>query len=124
MTVVLVALWAWAAYSLWRASSRSRITIARTAIGVYRAWSTWSSSDAYAALGRLVADERVYLSDLYDSDEATRTLVRDSANGRGPYVSPSAQQTPRPLSAAPGTTSGRHRFDDDFGRGILARHVS
>jgi uncharacterized membrane protein YccC len=148
MTVVLVALCAWAAYSLWRASfavatsfvtalvlfliSTTQVDTLSTAtdrlidtvlggaiaLGVYMAWPTWSSSDAYDALERLVADERGYLSDLLtaierDPDARARLGERaravrlafaaaEAAIGR-------ARDEPR-----------RHRFDDDFGRGILA----
>jgi uncharacterized membrane protein YccC len=148
VTVVLVALCAWAAYSLWRASfavaisfvtalvlfliSTTQVDTLSTAtdrlidtvlggaiaLGIYMAWPTWSSSDAYAALERLVADERVYLSDLLiaiEGDPNARTRLGERARavrlafGAAEAAIGRARDEPR-----------RHRFDDDFGRGILA----
>jgi uncharacterized membrane protein YccC len=148
VTVVLVALCAWAAYSLWRASfavaisfvtalvlfliSTTQVDTLSTAtdrlidtvlggaiaLGVYMAWPTWSSSDAYAALDRLVVDERVYLGDLFtaiEGDQDARARLGERARAvRLAFAAAEAaigraRDEPR-----------RHRFDDDFGRGILA----
>jgi uncharacterized membrane protein YccC len=148
VTVVLVALCAWAAYSLWRASfavaisfvtalvlfliSTTQVDTLSTAtdrlidtvlggamaLGVYMAWPTWSASDAYAALGRLVADERLYLGDLLtaiEGDPGSRTHLGERARavrlafGAAEAAIGRSKDEPR-----------RHRFDDDFGRGILA----
>jgi uncharacterized membrane protein YccC len=148
MTVVLIALCAWAAYSLWRASfavaigfvtalvlfliSTTQVDTLSTAtdrlidtvlggaiaLGVYVAWPTWSSSDAYDALERLVADERVYLGDLFaaiEGDPDSRTRLGERARavrlafGAAEAAIGRSEDEPR-----------RHRFDDDFGRSILA----
>jgi uncharacterized membrane protein YccC len=147
-TVLLVALCAWAAYSVWHASfavatgfvtalvlfllSTTQVDTLSTAtdrlidtvlggaiaLGIYMAWPTWSSSNAFDALQRLVTDERVYLGDLLaaiEGDPGSRARLGERARavrlafGAAEAAIGRSRDEPR-----------RHRFDDDFGRGILA----
>jgi uncharacterized membrane protein YccC len=148
MTVLLVALCAWAAYTFWRASfavatgfvtalvlfllSTTQVDTLSTAtdrlidtvlggaiaLGVYLAWPTWSSSDAYDALRRLVDAERAYLAVLFAAIESNkdarlqfseRTRALRLAFGDAQAAIGRSTDEPR-----------RHRLDADFGRGMLA----
>jgi uncharacterized membrane protein YccC len=148
ITVLLVALCAWAAYSFWRASfavgigfvtalvlfllSTTQVDTLSTAtdrlidtvlggaiaLGVYMAWPTWSSSDAYDALQQLIEAERRYLGSLFAAVEGDLDARRQFGEGtRAVRLAFGAAEAAIARSA---DEPRRHRFDDDFGRRILA----
>lgn len=154
VTVVLVALCAWAAYALWQASfavgvgfvtalvlfllSTTQLDTLSTAtdrlidtvlggaiaLGVYIAWPTWSSKDAYVAIGLLIETERNYLGVLFsalEGDAAARPLFSSAtravrvAFGEAEAAIARSADEPR-----------RHRVDDEFARSVLgaARRIA
>jgi uncharacterized membrane protein YccC len=148
MTVLLVGLCAWAAYSFWQASfavgtgfitalvlfllSTTQVDTLSTAtdrlidtvlggaiaLGVYMAWPTWSSSDAYDALGRLIEAERRYLGALFAAIEGDRDAREHfSERTRAVRLAFGAAEAAIARSA---DEPRRHRFDADFGRRSLA----